>query len=521
MHSNIIAIHTLHEDIAIVQSLKSCTKQKNLRKGSKLHGQALKTGLLRHNIFVGSATVHMYAACGALAKAQQVFDELPSHNVVSWTGLITGYVQHGQGKRALDCFELMKDEGFSPNAITFASVLRACASVGLAIKGKEIHADICNMHLLETDTVLGNALIDMYSKCGDLTMAEQSFAGHLVRDTVSWNALVAGYCQHHHYEKVLVCFEQLIGEGLIPDVVTFLCMLKACGVTKAISKGKQVHAEVVRQGFLKGDTSLGNALVDMYAKWGALTEARQVFDELPNRNIISWTILITGYHEHGHSEEALDCFQQMLHEDLTPDAVTFFSVLKACSSVGAAERGQEVHAEIMRTGLLYKSCELGSALIDMYSKCGALEKAHEVFSRLSGRDIVAWTALITGYCQHGYNFEAMRCFERMQIEGFSPDAVTLSCILKLCGVVGATERGQMLFDSISKNYGMIPAAEHHICMVDLFGREGQFDKAVTALRQMPSSLTLPSWFALLDACLKWGNMELGKIAFEQKFQSDG
>ncbi|MCO5602569.1 hypothetical protein L7F22_056703 [Adiantum nelumboides] len=257
----------------------------------------------------------------------------------------------------------------------------------------------------------------------------------------------------------------------------------------------------------------------MYVKCGALVEAQKAFDKLPLRSVVAWTALIAGYCQQGHSEEALDCFDQMRHEGLNPDAMTFTCVLKACGSTGAEDKGKEIHAEIMRGRFLEKGSDLGNAMVDMYAKCGALEKAQEVFDMLPKRDVFSWTALIGGYCHLGYCDEALKLFEQMKFEGLSPDAVTLSCVLKSCGIAGATEKGQMLFETVRKNYGIVPALDHHSCMVDLSSKEGQFDKAMAIIKQMmPTSSMLLSWFPVLDACFKWGNMKLGSMAFEQKMK---
>lgn len=509
------APQNLSEEIALVAVLKTYARHKDLCKGIEAHAGILRHGLLRTNVFIGSTLVHMYAKCGTLSRAHVVFDELPIRNVVSWTGLITGYAQHGHGEKALICFERMQEEGLSPNAVTFSCILKACGSVQASAKGEEIHADLAKMQMLDNDNVLGNAVIDMYVKCGALGKARQAFDEHPIRDVVSWNTLIAGFCQHGHCEEALDCYERMCGEGILPDSVTFLCVLKACASLETLLKGKDIHVEIAQQGLLREDKLLGNALVDMYVKCGALPQAQLVFDKLPVQNVVSWTTLIAGYYQHGHSGEALDCFEHMKEAGLSPDVVAFACILKACGSIGAAERGEEIHAEIVREGLLKDVTVLGSALVDMYAKCGILVKAQEVFDKLLDRDVVSWTALIAGYCQVGNCEKALKCFEQMRFEGLTPDAVTLTCVLKVCGILGAAEKGQMLYETMSKSYGIVPDIEHHSCLVDLFSREGHLDKAVALVKQMPSSCYLSSWFAVLDACLRWGNEKMGSFAFNQ------
>ncbi|KAI5056146.1 hypothetical protein GOP47_0029667 [Adiantum capillus-veneris] len=411
-----IAQQRAQEDISLVTLLKACSAEKDHFKGCQAHAVALKRGSLGENIFVGSAIVNMYAKCGALATSRRVFDELPVRNAVSWNALIMGYAQHGLGKEALSCFDEMKHEGVFPNMVTFLGFLKACGSIGAAEKGKEAHDEMVRAGLLDRSVVLGTALLDMYVKCGELVRAQE------------------------------------------------------------------------------------------------------VFDELPLRNAISWTVLITGYCQHGHGHKALVCFDRMKRSGLSPDAVTFSCILKACGSIGATKKGAEIHEEILRNRMLAKDNVLCTALADMYVKCGQLSKAQQVFEKLPGLDVVAWNALIGGYCQHGHCLAAIECFDKMQQKGFSPDAATFASILKACGSTGAAEKGQTYFDTMSQTYGIVPCAEHHTSMADLFGRAGHFDKAITAITKMPSCEHFPLWIALLGACQKWGNVKFGGLAFEHVLQ---
>ncbi|KAI5055238.1 hypothetical protein GOP47_0030383 [Adiantum capillus-veneris] len=613
--ANRAALNSLADSSALALILKACATQKDLNKGSQLHADIIKRGLLANNILVGNSLVSMYSKCGALAKAQYVFGELFLRDVVSWSAMIAAYARRGWGEEALNCWVLMKHEGISPAAATFVSILKACGSIGAVEKGKEIHIEVVRKKFLQNGiTTVGNALVDMYAKCNDLAKAHQVFEHLSIRNIITWNALITGYCQHGFYEEALTCFEQmkceglppsavtfacifkafgsmramvkgkqthatissegylgkdmvlgnaLVGmyarcgafekvgvifdallvrdvvsfnalmegyyqhgrceealecltrmkdEGLSPDLVSFACLLKACGGVRAAEKGERVHAEIVSKG-LQGVQVLGNALVDMYAKYGMLAMAQQVFNELPLRCVVSWTALIAGYSQHGHDEQALHLYLKMRQEGLLPDAVVSSCVLKACGNLGAAQMGEEVHVEIIRKELLEHNIVLGSVLVDMYAKCGMLARAQDVFEEVSARSVVSWTTLIAGYCENGDHKKALCVFERMKLEGLHPDVVTISCILKACGSVGAACTGQFYYDNMSTTYGIIPTSRHQTSMVDLYSRVGLFDKAMAVIWKMPSK-ELPAWFAVMSACSKWGNVNLGKVCFE-------
>ncbi|KAH7297887.1 hypothetical protein KP509_25G017200 [Ceratopteris richardii] len=500
--------------------LKACASLRKVQRGKELHAKIVGTVSMVNNTVLGNALLDMYAKCGSLQKAQQVFDELPAQDVVSWNALIAGYCQHEHTQEALESFEQMKGEGFFPDVMTLGCLLKVCGSLGAKEKGKQIHAEICINGFLMKGTVLGNALIDMYTKCGDMAKAEQVLCNLPVRNIVSWNTLIAGYCLHGHPKEALTCFEHMKKEGLSPDKVTFGLVLKACGSIGSSDHGIIVHAEIARRQLLKMGIIHGNALVDMYAKCDELAKAQEVFDGLPFRDAISWTALIDGYSQHGQGEQALKCFEHMKSEGLSPDRVTFSCALKACGSIGAVDKGKDLHSEIARKGLLGKDTMLGGALVDMYCSCGALEMAREVFEELPFCNVITYSALIAGFCEHGYGEEALDYFEEMVGKDLIPDVVTFGCVLKACGSIGDVEKGQKHFDAMTTKYGINPSPEHYTCMVDIFGRAGDLEKAMATIRKMPSSDHLPAWFALMGACKKWGDVKLGKEAFENVVQID-
>ena len=506
--------------ITFICILKSCGSIGAAEKGAEIHAEVSRQGLLDNNNVLCTALIDMYAKCGALAKAQGVFDTIQARDVVMWNSLIARYAQHGLGDEALSCFKRMRDEGPPPNRATFISVLKACGSIGAAQMGQEIHAEIGKQGLLEKDIVLGTALVDMYAKCGMLEKAQGVFDKLPAHNVVTWNALISGYTQHGLGDEALTCFSQMQQKGLSPNTVTFLCILNACGSIGAAEKGEEIHTEVSRQGLLEKDTALGNALVDMYAKCGALMKAQEVFDTLPARNVVTWNSLIAGYAQHELGDDALSCFGKMQDEGLSPDAVTFTCILKACASIGAAQKGEEIHSKVHKKGLSEKDMTLGNGLVDMYAKCGELVKAQRVFDKLPTRNLGTWTVLITGYTQVGNVSVVFDLFFRMIGEGLKPNLVTFSALLTACSHAGLVEEGQRYFEIMSTCYSIIPTLEHHICMVDIHSRAGHFEAAISMLEKVPSSDCLLMWSALMGSCWRWVNVELGRWAFEHAVQLD-
>ena len=346
---------------------------------------------------LGTALAGMYSKCGALEKAQEVLDQLPVRNVVTWSALISGYVQNGIGDKALKCFRWMQDSGVRPDAVMYACVLKACGIVGSLQVGEYIDAEVRKKGLLYKDIVLSNTLMDMYSKCDALEKARELFEQLPVHDVESWNIMITGCARHGLDGEVIKCFRQMEDEGITPDAITYACILKSCGIVGSLEVGEEINTKIRKQGLLQKNVVLNTALVDMYSKFSALEKAQDVCEKLLVQDVIPWNALLTGYCQHGLGQEALNCFRSMHDKGILPDVVTYVCILKASSIIRSIEVGEDIDAQVRKQGLLQKNIVLGTALLDMYSKCGKLDKAREVFEQLPVRDVVSWNAMIAGY----------------------------------------------------------------------------------------------------------------------------
>lgn len=201
--------------------------------------------------------------------------------------------------------------------------------------------------------------------------------------------------------------------------------------------------------------------------------------------------------------------------------MTFTCILSACSCIATIDKGTQIHNEIVNAGLLGTNIALGNALVDMYAKCGLLTRAHQVLKELPLRDVVSWSALIAGYAQKGLDSEAMSCFEHMQKEGLAPNELTFLSLLNAFSHSGKLDEAEKYYENMSIEYGIIPELEHHACMVGLFGCVGRFDKAMSVIQTIPSCRNPSVWLLLLGYCRKWGNVKLGRLAFDSAIRLDG
>ena len=463
---------------------------------------------------LGNALIDMYAKCGKISLAFQVLEELPVRDVVSWNTLISVYSQHNRGHEAFNCFIQMQNEGLSPDPVTFTCILKACSITRAIEKGKEIHNQIVDRGLLEKDSVLGNALVDMYAKCGLLNKALEVCEELPLQDVVSWSAIIAAYAQQGQAHEALNCFERMKSAGVEPNVVTLICTLKACGSAGALDNGKQIHEEILSNGLLWKDPMLGNSLVDMYAKCGMLEEAHDMHNKIADRDVVTWTSLITGYAEHGYAEEALESYERMQDEAISPDAFIISHTLTACGSLGAFFKGCEIHLDLVKKNL-ENDVSIGECLVDMYGKCGSPIMAENVFNNLPVQTTSCWNVLISGFAQLGENSEVFCLLQRMRREGVCPDLITFLNILNVCNYSGLIYEAQMWFETINNDYDFVPALEHFTCIVDMLGHAGQVGKAVNMIEKIPFHPNVVIWHTMLGACQKEAHLELGVFAFEQ------
>ncbi|KAI5072916.1 hypothetical protein GOP47_0013022 [Adiantum capillus-veneris] len=508
------------DNVTFVYGLKACNSEISIRRARHIHAEIERQGLLEKDPVVGNALLDMYCKFGLLSIAQELFDILPVQDHFSWNTLIAGYAEHGTGEEALDCFERMQSQGVSADAVTFLCGLKACGGVRALSKGSKMHAEIERRGLLIENHPIGSTLVDMYGKCGAIVKAQEVFDRLPFRDSIAWNALLAGYTEQGCAEGTLKCLHQMRQGGVPLNVAAVVCSLKACARIGATSEGQRLLAEIKQKRFLERNYLVSSTLVDMCVKCNSIAKAQEMFDQLLVRDVVSWNVLMTGYAENGQIDEALTCLKKMQHEGVAPDAVTYISSLKACGTMGATLKGQEIHTEIMMKGLLEREPSLGNTLIYMYSRCGAIMMAQRVFDKLMTRDVVSWNTLIAGYAQVGQNEGLFCTFSDMLGQRVKPDLITFVIVLNACSRSCLFHESHSYFEAMSTHHGIVPCLEHHSCVVDLLARAGQLDEAAAIIKKMPICPNVVVWHALLGACKSWGNVQVGSQAFRQAVDLD-
>ncbi|MCL7050623.1 hypothetical protein MKW94_019713 [Papaver nudicaule] len=492
--------------------LQSCIGLKDVELGKMVHAQIVKGGF-SEQVVMDTSLLNMYAKCGEVEESVRVFNGMNEHNQVSWNAMISGYVSGDCNLEAFNQFIRMKEEGFTPNMYTFASVLKAVGKLADVSKGRVVHNYVTELGL-ESNGLVGTALIDMYSKCGCLEDARLVFDMNSAdcRENVPWNAMISGYSQGGCSKKALELLTQMCLNDVKLDVFTFASVLNAIAASKCLQFGKEVHAMITKLGYDLRFISVSNALIDAYSK------CEGVFEKMEERDLVSWTTMVTAYATNSEEvEKAIDFFLQMRDSGFTPNQFTCASLLVGISNLCLLESGRQVHGFLCKAGLYTYEC-VESALIDMYAKCGSIIDAENDFEgvfKLKTPDVVSWTAIISGYAQHGFANKAIQTFSRMDGLGIKPNAVTLLSVLFACSHGGMVDEGLQYFHSMEKRFGIVPEMEHYACVVDLLGRVGRLDDAQEFIKKMPMEPTDMVWQTLLGACRVHGDVKLGEKAAKE------
>ncbi|CAK7353424.1 unnamed protein product [Dovyalis caffra] len=560
--------------------IHACCKIFNVKLGSEVHGRILKSGFGR-NKSLNNNLMGLYSKCGKLNEVCQLFEKMTHKDVISWNTMISCCVLNGMYREALNLFDEMLVSGVLPDEITMVSLVSACAKLRDLGVGKGLHLYIEENKLRIRGSLL-NCLVDMYFKCGKMDealsvlsrcdesevdvvlwttlvcgyvksnkidKARQLFDKMNERSLVSWTMMMSGFVQGGCYFESLELFRQMRFENVIPDEVALVTALSACVRVGDFNLGRAIHAFIVMYGMIV-DGFLGNALLDLYAKCGKLDEAHNAFEQLPyksaaswnsmlygfcrsgvadkardffnkipEKDIISWNNMVKFYVKRGLFSESFELFCKMQNSNVIPDKITLISLLSSCANVGALNHGIWVNVYIEKNEIGIDAT-LGTALIDMYGKCGCVEMAYEIFSQIREKKLFVWTAIIAAYAMEGHASEAINVYLEMEERGVKPDHVTFVALLAACSHGGLVDEGYKYFNKLSNFYNITPTIQHYGCMADLLGRAGHLEETVKFIERMPIEPDVSIWSSLMRACRSHHNVELAEHAFKHVIETD-
>ncbi|KAJ0914421.1 putative tetratricopeptide-like helical domain superfamily [Helianthus annuus] len=405
---------------------------------------------------------------------------------------------------------------------------------------KQIHA-----HTLRNGIDLNKFLITKLLQIPNIPYAHKVFDLIPQPSVFLYNKLIQAFSSHGPYHNCFSLYTHMCLNGCTPNQHSFTSLFAVSASLNLPHQGQTLHAQLVKLGY-EFDLYASTALVNMYAKLGLLPSARQVFDkmtirdvptwnsliagyarngdmegaatlfdEMPVKNVVSWTAMISGYSQNGRYAHSLKFFMEMEKmKDLQPNEVTITSVLPACASLGALEVGQRIETYARARGY-FKNLFVCNALLEMYAKCGRIDKATAIFEEIgTRRNLCSWNTMIMGLAVHGKSNEALKLFHQMLSEGVPPDDVTFVGAILACSHGGMAKKGREIFESMEYKFSITPKLEHYGCMVDLLGRAGRLQDAYNLIQIMPMKPDSVAWGTLLGACSFHNNVELAEIAAE-------
>ncbi|CAM9001330.1 unnamed protein product [Rhodiola kirilowii] len=444
-------------------------------------------------------------------------------NIYSWNAVIQDLARSGDSVEALKAFSSLRKLSIRPNRVTFPCAIKSCSALNDLWSGKQAHGQAL-VFGYATDLFVTSALVDMYCKCGELRDASMVFDEMPFRNVVSWTTMINGFMQNGDAEGALRVFKEFLSEEggdeeVRVDEVALVSVLSSCSriLGKGVTDG--VHGFALKRGLL-GYLGVGNTLMDAYAKCGEVGVSRKVFNEMGERDVVSWNSMIALYAQNGLSSEALSVFKAMLNDEdvcLCWTEVTLSAVLLACTHSGALQIARSIHSQVKKTGMEH-NLYIGTSLIDMYFKCGKVDFARETFKNMKTKNVTSWTAMIAGYGMHGLAQDAMDIFYEMRKSAVNPNYITFVSVLAACSHAGLVEEGQRWFQAMRNEYDIEPGVEHYSCMVDLLGRAGRINEAYNLTQEMKIKPDSVVWGSLLSACRIHKNVEYGEIAAARLFE---
>ncbi|KAF8097609.1 hypothetical protein N665_0285s0040 [Sinapis alba] len=449
------------------------TTCKNLRSLTQIHASFIKSGVDIDAYFTGKLILQCSISIpDALPYARRLLLSFPHPDAFMFNTLIRGYSQSDDPHSSISVFvEMTRKGSIFPDSFSFAFAVKAAAAAELLSlrTGVQLHCQALK-HGLGSNMFVATTLIGLYGECGCVEFARKVFDEILEPNLIAWNAVVTACFRGNDVAGA----EEIFGKMNVRDQMSWNVML--AGYTKA----------------------------------GEIESARRMFSEMPSKDDVSWSTMIVGFAHNGSFREAFSCFRELRRAEMRPNEVSLSGVLSACSQSGAFEFGKALHGFVDKAGYSW-IVSVNNALIDMYSRCGSVSLARLVFESMQEKkSIVSWTSMIAGLAMYGHGDEAIRLFDEMTESGVAPDKISFISLLYACSHAGLIREGEDYFSKMKRVYHIEPEIEHYGCMVDLYGRSGQLQKAYSFISQMPVPPTAVVWRTLLGACSSHGDTELAE-----------
>ncbi|KAL0385636.1 UNVERIFIED_CONTAM: Pentatricopeptide repeat-containing protein [Sesamum radiatum] len=458
----------------------------------RLHALLIVLGKAQ-SIFVATRLVNIYSHLGDVSSSRETFNEVPRKDAYTWNSMVSAYVRNRRFSEAVECaYEMLSSADARPDFHTFPPVLKACNSL---LDGTRLHCWILKLGL-EWDVFVAASLVHMYCRFGFSGSAYLIFKDMPSRDMGCWNSMISGFCQNGNAEAALSILGDMGLEGIEMDSVTVATVLSICAQMNDILHGVLIHLFAVKHG-LEFNVFVSNALINMYAKFGELKCAQNVFDHMDVRDLVSWNSIIAAYEQNYYPYDALKFFRQMQSNKVKPDLLTIVSLSSSVAQTKDFISSKSIHGYIMRRCWIMKDTVIGNGVVDMYAKLGVIDSAFKVFEELPRKDVISWNTMITGYAQNGFASEAIEVFCRMkENKDLRPNQGTWVSIIPAYAHLGALRDGMRVHGHVLKE-GLDSDVFVSTCLIDLYGKCGRLGEALSLFYEASKETSVP-WNAIIS-----------------------
>ncbi|XP_071723113.1 LOW QUALITY PROTEIN: pentatricopeptide repeat-containing protein At3g63370, chloroplastic [Rutidosis leptorrhynchoides] len=490
-----------------VAALQACGDSPFQKLGEEIHAFILKSDPYP-DVYVANALIAMYVRSGKMTEAVETFDQIYDKDDVSWNSLLTGFVQNGLYMEAVQFFHESQEAGIKADEVSVSTILAASGRLNNLLNGMEMHAYAVK-NGYDSNLLIANTLIDMYAKCRCENYMARVFHKIPNKDFIPYATIIAGYSQNNSPVKAIELFREFLREQMCTDSLMIGSILRACTSSKM---AKEIHGHLIRRDF--SNRMLQNTLVDVYGKCGDIDYATRIFKCIEDKDVVSWTSIISLCVENELPDEAVELFHSMRDDNIEPDSIAIACILSASANLSGLNKGKEIHCFIVRNHYPLEG-SIANSLIDMYGRCGNLENARKLFDCVGKKSLLLWTSMINSYGMHGHGKSAIDLFYRMLDENITPDHITFLALLKAFSHSGLIDEGKFFFESMRNEYQLEPWQEHYACVVDLLGRANQLEEAYSFVKSMETEPIVEVWCALLNACQVHSNKEIGEFAAQK------
>ncbi|OIW10785.1 hypothetical protein TanjilG_27731 [Lupinus angustifolius] len=502
------------DTVTLTIILPLCAELMLSREGRTIHGFVIRRQMVSDHLPLLNSLIDMYSKCNLVEKARLLFNSATERDLVSWNAMISGYSQNKYSEEAQNLFRELLYSGPYCSSSTVFAILSSCNSVDSLHFGKSVHCWQLKSGFL-SHILLVNSVMHMYINCGELRSGFSIlYENSDLADIASWNTAIVGCVRGDHFQEALETFGLMrLQRSLNYDSITLVSVFSACANLELLNLGKSIHGLVIKSP-LGSNTRVQNSIITMYDRCRDINSARVVFKFCSTPNLCSWNCMISAL---SHNKECREAFEHFCHLHFKPNEFTIVSVLSICTQIGVLRHGKQVHAQVFRSGFQDNSF-ISAALVDLYSNCGRLDTALQVFKHAEEKSESAWNSMIAAYGNHGNGEKAIKLFHEMIESGSRVTKSTFVSLLSACRHSGLIDQGLWYYDCMLDKYGVQPETEHQVYMVDMLGRSGRLDEAYEFTKGLQSNASSGVWGTLLSACNYHGDLKLGKQIAEHLFQ---